>query len=71
MLTAIALVVAAVVLLCFEATRLIGAASIVLLIVFFPLMALAIFLIAGVVLFFIYRKRLKNYAPPQLDDRGP
>lgn len=71
MLTAVALFVAALILLCFEATRLIGAAGIVLLIVFFPLMTLAMLLVAAVIFYFIYQKRLKNYAPPQLDDRSP
>lgn len=69
MLTAIALVVAAVVLLCFEATRLIGAAGIVMLIVFFPLMTLVMLLVAGIVFYFVYFKRsLRTYEKPQLRD---
>ena len=71
-MTAIALVVAAVVLLSFEATRLIGAVGLVMLIVFFPLMTLVMLLIAGVVFYFVYFKRsLRTYVPPKLDDRGP
>jgi hypothetical protein len=68
MLTVIALFVAVLLLVSFEATRLIGAAGIVLLIVFYPLAALAIVLVAGVALYFTYQRRLKTYAPPQLDD---
>ena len=71
MLTAFVLLIVAIVLLVFHATRLIGAAGVVLVLVFFPLMALAVILIAGAVLFIIYKKGLKNYAAPQLDDRSP